>query len=158
VNDDLQKHPFDEELKSFANQFGMLLRRIVDTIDRHGLSAHFLSRHLADADHFVETVSSGSYSSEVMVGYQKRIKKSGGRMFTFLRYDNVPWNNNNAEHAMKYFAKYKRAPEGMFSERTLKESLVLLSVFQTCHFNGVNVMRFLLSGKNDLASILAPEG
>ena len=48
--------------------------------------------------------------------------------------------------------------EGMFSERTLKESLVLLSVFQTCHFNGVNVIRFLLSGKNDLASILAPEG
>jgi hypothetical protein len=59
---------------------------------------------------------------------------------------------------MKYFAKYKRTPEGMFSERTLKESLVLLSVFQTCHFNGVNVIRFLLSGKNDLASILTPEG
>jgi hypothetical protein len=155
VNEDLKKHPFDEEFKAFAQRFGTLLRSIVDTIDKHGLSAHFLSRHVADARSFVETVSSGSYSSEVMIGYQKRIKKSGSRMFTFLKYDNVPWNNNNAEHAMKYLAKYKRAPEGMFSERSLKESLVLLSVFQTCHFNGVNVIRFLLSGKKDLASILA---
>jgi predicted RecB family nuclease len=154
VNEDLRKHPFDDEFKLFARQFGTLLRQIVDTIDKHGLSAHFLSRHVGEADRFVETVSSGSYSSEVMIGYQKRIKKSGNRMFTFLKHDNVPWNNNNAEHAMKYFAKYKRDPEGMFSERTLKESLVLLSVFQTCHFNGVNVVRFLLSGKNDLASLI----
>jgi hypothetical protein len=32
---------------------------------------------------------------------------------------------------------------------------MLLSVCQTCHFNGVNVLRFLLSGRADLASILA---
>jgi predicted RecB family nuclease len=154
VNEDLQKHPFDEEFKSFAQQFGALLRSMVDTIDKHGLSTQFLSRHVPAADRFVETVSTGSYSSEVMVGYQKRIKKSGSRMFTFLKYDNVPWNNNNAEHAMKYLAKYKHGPEGKFSERTLKESLVLLSIFQTCHFNGVNVIRFLLSGKSDLAGVL----
>ena len=82
------------------------------------------------------------------------VKKSGGRMFTFLRHDNVPWNNNNAEHAVKYLAKYKRTSEGMFSERSLKEALVLLSVFQTCHFNGVNVIPFLLSGNSALADIL----
>jgi hypothetical protein len=89
-----------------------------------------------------------------MIHYQKRIKKSGARMFTFLEHDDVPWNNNNAEHAIKYLAKYKRVCEGMFSERSLKESLVLLSIFQTCHFNGVNVVSFLLSGKSDLSSIL----
>jgi hypothetical protein len=154
VNEDLQKHPFDEEFKLFAQQFGTLLRQIVDTIDKHGLLAHFLSRHVVDADRFVETVTSGSYSSEVMIGYQKRIKKSGTRMFTFLKYDNVPWNNNNAEHAMKYLASYKRGPDGMFSERTLKESLVLLSVFETCRFNGMNVISFLLSEKSDLGSIM----
>jgi hypothetical protein len=156
VNEDLQKNPFDEEFKSFAQDFGALLRRIVDTIDRHGLSARFLSRHVSDADQFVEMVTTRSYSSEVMHGYQKRIKKSGGRMFTFLRYDNVPWNNNNAEHAVKYLAKYKRVCEGMFSERSLNEALVLLSVFQTCHFNGVNVISFLLSGNSALADLIKP--
>jgi hypothetical protein len=75
-------------------------------------------------------------------------------MFTFLEHDNVPWNNNNAEHAIKYFAKYRDFTDGSFSERSLKEALVLLSVFQTCHFNGVSVIRFLLSGKSDLASVL----
>jgi predicted RecB family nuclease len=154
VNDDLQRNPFDEEFKCFANNFATLLRRIVDTIDRHGFATRFLSRHIPDAHRFIDSVSTGPYSSEVMIGYQKRVKKSGSRMFTFLEYDNVPWNNNNAEHAIKYLAKYKRVCEGMFSERSLKESLVLLSVFQTCHFNGVNVIQFLLSGKSDLASIL----
>jgi hypothetical protein len=84
VNDDLQKNPFDEEFKSFAREFAALLRRIVDTVDKKGLSAKFLSRHVADARRFVESVSAGSYSSEVMIGYQKRVKKSGSKLFTFL--------------------------------------------------------------------------
>ena len=29
------------------------------------------------------------------------------RLFTFLRYDAVPWNNNNAEHAIKSFARLR---------------------------------------------------
>jgi predicted RecB family nuclease len=154
VNDDLQKNPFDQEFKLFAQQFGRLLRRIVETIDRHGLSRRYLARHIADARQFVESVSVDSYSSEVMLGYQKRVKKSGNKLCTFLEHDDVPWNNNNAEHAIKYFAKYRELADGTFSERSLKEALVLLSVFQTCHFNGVNVIKFLLSGKSDLASIL----
>ena len=35
--------------------------------------------------------------------------------------------------------------------------MILLSIFQTCRFNGVNVMKFLLSGKTDLASIIGDE-
>ena len=40
VNEDLQKHSFNEELKSFAQEFGALLRRIVDTIDRCEPTTH----------------------------------------------------------------------------------------------------------------------
>jgi hypothetical protein len=101
VNDDLQKNPFDQEFKLFAGQFGALLRRIVETIDRHGLSQKFLARHIPDARRFVEIVGDGRY----LLGYQKRIKKSGSKLFTFLEHDNVPWNNNNAEHAMKYLPR-----------------------------------------------------
>jgi hypothetical protein len=102
----------------------------------------------------VETVATGLYPSEVMHGYQKRIKKSESKLFTFLEHDDVPWTNNNAEHAIKYFANYRDLADGTVSERSLKEALALLSVFQTCHFNGVNVIKFLLSGKSDLASIM----
>ncbi len=30
------------------------------------------------------------------------------KLFTFLDYDGVPWNNNNAEHAIKHFAIFRR--------------------------------------------------
>jgi hypothetical protein len=154
INDDLQKNPFDEEFKGFAGDFAKLLRKLIDTIDRHGLSKRFLDKHIPDARRFVEKASTSTYSSEVMLGYQKRIKKSASRLFTFLEHDDVPWNNNNAEHAIKGFAKLRDLADGTFSERSLKEALLLLSVFQTCHFNGVNVIRFLLSEKSDLASII----
>jgi hypothetical protein len=154
VNEDLQKNPFDEEFKRFAQAFATLLRRIVDTIDRHGLAKDFLGKYIPGASRFVEDVSDGTYSSEVMLGYQKRVKKSAGKLFTFLEPDDVPWNNNNAEHAIKEFAKLRNLADGTFSERSLQEALLLLSVFQTCQFNGISVIDFLLSGKSDLGSIM----
>jgi predicted RecB family nuclease len=154
INDDLQRNPFDAEFKEFAQEFAGLLRQIVETADRHGLAKRFLARHIPAARRFEDRVSAASFSSEVMLGYQKRVRKAAGRLFTFLEHDDVPWNNNNAEHAMKVFAKFRQLGDGKFSERSLEETLLLLSVCQTCHFNGVNVLRYLLSGKRDLASVL----
>jgi predicted RecB family nuclease len=158
VNDDLQKNPFDEEFKQFAQDFAGLLRGIVETADRHGLARAYLSKHKPRATTFLEDVASKTYSSEVMLRYQKRIRKNATRLFTFLDHDTVPWNNNNAEHAIKYFAKFRELADGTFSERSLKEALLLLSIFQTCRFNSVNVVRFLLSGETDIASIRGAEG
>ena len=154
VNEDLTKHPFHEELEGFAQEFGGLLRRIIDTVDRHGLAKVFLSKYAQRAKRFMEKVVSQHCSSEVMIQYQKRIKKCERRLFTFLDYDEVPWNNNNAEYAIMYFAKHRQLADGTFSERSLRELLVLLSIFKTCRYNGVNVIKFLLSGKTDLASLM----
>jgi hypothetical protein len=158
INDDLQLNPYDEELKQFTQDFARVLRGIVETADRHGLARAYLSKHKSWATTFLEDVASKTYSSEVMLRYQKRVKKNITRLFTFLDHDAIPWNNNNAEHAIKYFAKFRELADGTFSERSLKEALLLLSIFQTCRFNGVNVVRFLLSGKTDMASIMGTEG
>jgi hypothetical protein len=40
-------------------------------------------------------------------------------LFTFLDHDGVPWNNNNAEHAVKRFADYREMADGHFSEQGL---------------------------------------
>ena len=74
-------------------------------------------------------------------------------MFTFLDYDGVPWNNNNAEHAIKRFAKYRRDADGRFTERTLNKYLILATFFETCEFNNVNVFKFLLSKETSLAGL-----
>jgi hypothetical protein len=71
-------------------------------------------------------------------------------MFTFLDHDGVPWNNNNAEHAIKRFARHRRCTGALSTEHTLKEYLTLASVFEPFEFNNVNVRQFLLSKVNTL--------
>lgn len=154
VNDDLMKNPYDEEFKSIASQFGVVLRRIINTIDKYGLKRWHLHKHKREAEAFLSGVEARTFSSELALTYQKRLKKVSSKLFTFLDYDGVPWNNNGAEHAVKSFMKFKRTSDGLFSERSLTEALVMLSILETCKLNGVKRLRFLLSGKTDLASIL----
>jgi hypothetical protein len=71
-------------------------------------------------------------------------------LFTFLRYDGVPWNNNNAEHAVKKFAAYRETADALFTESGLNHYLVLLSVFLSCKYKGVSFLKFLLSGQTDI--------
>ena len=69
-----------------------------------------------------------------------------------MDYDGIPWNNNNAEHAVKHFAKYRRLANGRFSERGLKDYLKLLSVLETCKYKAVSFLKFLLSNDRDIDS------
>jgi hypothetical protein len=66
-----------------------------------------------------------------------------GKLFTFLDHDGVPWNNNNAEHAIKCFARHRRFADGRFTEASIKDYLVILSVYQTCEYRGINFLDFL---------------
>jgi hypothetical protein len=79
-------------------------------------------------------------------------------LFTFLDHDGVPWNNNNAEHAIRRFVKHRRDTDGRYSENTLKDYLVLASVFETCEFNSVNVLKFLLSRERTVEGLLRMAG
>ena len=108
INDDLFKNPFDRELKDLAREFTATLGPIVETIDKYGLKRLHLHKHKADADRFIRTVLERSLASDIAKGYQKRLRKNQDTLFTFLDCDGVPWNNNNAEHAIKRFA-YLRA-------------------------------------------------
>ena len=150
LNADLMSNPYDEEFKTLAGEFGKLLRPIVDTIDKRGLKKRHLHGHKADVGRFFRGVESRVYSSELAENYQKRLLKYEGKLFTFLNHDGVPWNNNNAEHAVKTFAQYRRDTDGMLSEQGLSDYLVLLSIYQTCKYRGVSFLKFLLSGEGDV--------
>jgi hypothetical protein len=99
---------------------------------------------------FLEKVIGRQSSSEVATKYQKRIEKYGYRLFTFLDHDQVPWHNNDAEHAIKAFARYRRFADGLFTKNTVRDYLTILGVFQTCDYRGLNVLDFLLSGNVSL--------
>src|SRR5262249_7674324 len=72
------------------------------------------------------------------------------KLFTFIRHDGVPWNNNNAENAIRRFAYYRDANHGRLREAGLKDYLVLLSICHTCHYKGVSFLKFLRSRSRDM--------
>jgi uncharacterized protein (TIGR03067 family) len=72
------------------------------------------------------------------------------KLFTFIQHDGVPWNNNNAENAVRQFAYYRDGNPGRLREPGLKDYLVLLSLYQTCRYRGVSFLKFLLSKERDL--------
>ena len=80
----------------------------------------------------------------------ERLQKNRNAMFTFLDFDDVPWNNNNAEHAIKAFASLRRVIEGTTTEKGLHDFLVLLSLCQTCKYKNVDFLDFLRSGSKDI--------
>ncbi|HTG61990.1 MAG TPA: IS66 family transposase [Terriglobia bacterium] len=153
-NDDLLANPWDEELRELIDQFAQLLRSIIATVDQHGLQNRYLARHRADVDRFFTVLASANFNSEVAEQYRKRFLKYRGELFAFLEYDSVPWNNNNAEHAIKQFALYREISEGVMTESGLRDYLVLLSIEETCRYRGQSFLRFLLSGEKDLYQYL----
>ena len=157
-NQDIVGNPWDEELKSLASAFGSLLRAIVATIDLYGLRQRHLGKHRRDADRFFQTAAAESLNSEVAEGYRKRLLKYRDKLFTFLDHDGVPWNNNNAEHAIKGFAYYREVADNLLTEAGLNQYLVLLSVYQTCKYKGVSFLKFLLSGETDIGAFCASGG
>jgi len=150
LNDDLLRQPFNEELKELATRFADLLRPIIETIDNYGLKKSKLRKHKVRVDAFYECLGATDFSSNICVQYRQRFEKNRDKLFTFLDHDDVPWNNNNAEHAIKAFAKLRNVVESLVGEVAITEYLVLLSVCVTCRYKGVGVLEFLRSGSEDI--------
>ena len=128
-----------------TERFAKLLQQIVETIDRYGLKRRHFRKHRNNAARFLKSVERARYSSPIATTYQERMRKYGARLFTFLDYDGVPWNNNNAEHAINGFAKVRRFSDGRFTEDSIRDYLVMLSVAETCGYQNIDVLKFLLA-------------
>jgi hypothetical protein len=105
-------------------------------------------------ERFYQTVSGHDYETEVAAGYRRRFEKNRDRLFTFLDRDGIPWNNNNAEHAIKAFARLRNIIGGTSTIKGLREYLVLLSISETCKGKGVSFLDFLLSQQGDVNSFI----
>ncbi len=91
-------------------------------------------------------------ASESALKCRQRLEKHRDRLFTFLQYDGVPWNNNNAEHAIKAFARLRDVMGGSSTEKGLQEYLTLLSICETCNYRGLDFLDFLRSGERNIES------
>jgi hypothetical protein len=150
MNQDLLNNPFDEELQSVTGRFGVLLREAVTTIDQHGLKRCHLKKHDRAVAKFFGSLAGQSFRSEAAETLRQRLLKNRDKLFTFIQHDGVPWNNNNAENAIKRFAYYREDTIGVMKEAGLKDYLVLLSLCHTCRYRGISFLKFLLSRERDL--------
>jgi hypothetical protein len=155
LNNDVLAQPYDEELKDLVKRFGSLVRPMVETVDRYGLKRHFLRKHRKFVDRFFRDLGKASYHSEVALKRKDRFEKNRQKLFTFLDYDGIPWNNNNAEHAIKAFAALRNVMRGTSTQAGVEEYLTLLSVCQTCKYMGVDFLDFLRSGEKDIHAFAA---
>lgn len=150
LNAEILRNPYDEELKRMVSGFAHLLKEIVETVDRFGLKRHFLHKHHRSVERFYRQITLAKPQSEAALRCQQRFERNRDKLFTFLDYDGVPWNNNNAEHAIKAFAALRDVMEGSSTEKGIDDYLILLTVCQTCKYMGVDFLDFLRSGEKDV--------
>jgi len=152
LNDSVLKHPYDQELKIIVREFAVLLKSIVDTIDQRGLKKRFLRKHELEVDRFYRKITQLDCESEEAIKCRHRFERNRSKLFTFLNHDGIPWHNNNAEHAIKALSKLRDNTGGSFTERTIKNRMILLSICQTCKYSNLDFFEFLRTGNTDIYS------
>jgi hypothetical protein len=143
LNDELFKNPFDEEYKKIVSNFSKLLKMIIGTVDKYGLRKRNLKKHIKDTEIFLNQFVDVAYKSELATKCAKRLKKHWEQLWTFLYHDNVTWNNNNAEAAIKAIAMYRRGVNGQVSKVGMNQYLPMLSIAQTCRYRNISFLDFL---------------
>src|SRR5271154_4588164 len=88
-------------------------------------------------------------ATEVSSALQKRIIKNKTKLFTFLDYDDVPCNNNNAEHAVRAFTRLRNVMITSTPKGT-REYCILLTLQQTLRCRGIGFLDFLRSDRVEI--------
>ncbi len=114
------------------------------------MKTRYLRKHRRPIADSYEVLSGREFETEVAIAYQKRFEKQWEKLFTFLDHDGIPWNNNNAEHAIKAFARLRNVIGSNSTPKGIREYLVLLSISETCRYRGIDFLGFLRSGETDI--------
>jgi predicted RecB family nuclease len=150
LNENLRKSPFDTEYENFVCAVGELITPILQAVEKYGLKSRHLRKFRLNVDSFYEkSISNNVYKSETTQTFQKRFMKYREKLFVFLEKDNIPWNNNAAERAIRHLA-VQRKISGSFGRESTPHYLRLLSITQTCRFQNKSLLQFLLSGEKDV--------
>ena len=125
LNDDLWKSPFDREFKSFLSEVKNLIVPILGTVQKYGLKKRHLHKFGKQIDQFYERViTDRAYHSDLTIKYQSRFKKYRQSLFTFIEQDDIPWNNNMAERAIRHLA-VQRKISGFFFKSVAPQYLLM---------------------------------
>ena len=89
----------------------------------------------------------------------KRCKKYEKKLFTYLKYEGVPPDNNEAERKLRPFVVQRKRSGGFKSPEVMRHFVVYLSLYMTCKVNGKDfdkLLDLIFSGQEiDLGSFLS---
>jgi len=89
----------------------------------------------------------------------KRCEKYEKKLFTYLKYEGVPPDNNEAERELRPFVVQRKRSGGFKSPEVMRHYVVYLSLYMTCKVNGKDfdkLLDLIFSGKEiDLGSFLS---
>lgn len=149
LNNDLWKDPYNIEYEKFIMELRNLIIPIFATIDKYGSKKCHFNKFRKNINEFYNRVlMNESYSSEITLKYQTRLKKHWTNLFTFLEMDNIPWNNNMAERGLRHLAIQRKI--STYFDNGVKHYLLFLGIMQTCRFQKKSFLKFLLSGKKSI--------
>ncbi len=150
INEALWENPFNAELEGFVLEVRNLIVPILEAVDNYGLKKRNLGKFKRAVDRFyAKTINNRTYESETTQTYQRRFERHREGLFVFIDEDNIPWNNNMAERAIRELA-VQRKIVGTFYKRVAPQYLLLLGLAQSCRFQKKSFLNFLLSGEEDL--------
>jgi hypothetical protein len=147
LNDALLKEPFNTELRTLITDFSAFLKEIIEAVDRFGLKSYHLRKHKKSVSKFFKELAGRDWKSDIVWTWRKRFEKNRNTLFTFLDRDGIPWNNNNAEHAVKKFALLRDVIGGTCTEAGIREYLILLTICESCNLKGIRFLEFVRSGE-----------
>ncbi|MFZ4791304.1 MAG: IS66 family transposase [Candidatus Competibacteraceae bacterium] len=157
INDDLWKEPFNEEFELFVLQIKNLILPIFQSIQENGSKKKHLEKFKIMIERFYEeNIDTKNYNFEVTNKYQKRFQRYKDSLFTFLEKDDIPWNNNMAERAIRHLA-VQRKISGTFYNSLISQYLLLLGIRQSCRFQNKSFLKFFLSEEKDVDLFKTPE-
>jgi len=157
LNDDLWSNPFNLEFETFVFEVKNLLLPIFQAVETYGLKRRHLHKFHTSVERFYKQhIVDRTYMSEATIKFQKRFLRYRDTLFTFLDEDNIPWQNNTAERALRHIA-VQRKISGSFFEKSTHHFLLLLGIAQTCQFQDKSFLKFLLSKELDTDAFKSPK-
>jgi Transposase IS66 family len=84
INDDVLRHPFNDEMEQVARSFAGLIKPMIETIDRFGLKAWHLRKHKKAVESFSGNSRDAGIKLRLRAPIRNASKKTGNGCLRFL--------------------------------------------------------------------------
>ncbi len=123
----------------FATLFYRLHCILKDTID----AGRATPEEMQCLKYRVYKLASAAYTDTDCIRYTKRLKREVDDLFTFLEHYDVEYHNNGSERALRMMAVIRKILYGNRSEKGMKMTETMCTVYATCEMRGVSFYSFV---------------